>query len=62
MSEFDGKCLDFTRACQEASHWKHNYLGVAYRTRIDAAFRRVQEAYVALCVADAEEKKPCLSG
>jgi hypothetical protein len=55
MREFDRACETFTGACTNAAGWKHNFMGAAYRTRIDAAFRLVKEAYEMACAADDKE-------
>lgn len=41
---FDDTCDAFTVACQHAAHWKHNYSGAAYTTRIVQAIIDLEAA------------------
>ena len=54
MTKFDAALNGFADSCKQAYYWKDFY-GAAYRTRLDAAFALVKEAYEAACKADDEE-------
>lgn len=55
MTGFDLACAEFSAACKTAASWKHAFAGAAYRTRLDAAFASVKNAYEAACAADDKE-------
>lgn len=50
--DFDGACNQFSAFCRMAADWKHEFSGAAYRSRVDAAFAKVKEAYEIVCKAD----------
>lgn len=52
MKDFDEAAAEFTRACALAVNWKHEFMGAAYRTRIDRAFALICEAHAKLVRVD----------
>lgn len=56
MNEFDQMAERFTARVREAADWEHNYVGVAYATRIKAAIANLRDA-----IAEAE-RNPEIAG
>jgi len=54
MSKFDDALENFAQACRNAAMWKAFY-GAVYRTRLDAAFKCVKDAYENACRVYDEE-------
>ena len=55
MKAFDQALLRFSSCCRRAADWKHSFAGAAYRTRLDAAFKLVRDAYEMACEVDDAE-------
>lgn len=55
MNAFDRALSHFSSCCRTAADWKHSFAGAAYRTRLDAAFKLVREAYEMACEVDDAE-------